>query len=104
MIKRRREVMVWLTEDEYTDLKSKVERTGLSMQSYLRHLISEVQPKERPSADYFEVLRILRQIGNNINQIAAKANSVGVIDAHSYETNIEWLRSTINNLVEEMFR
>ena len=96
--------MVWLTEEEYATLKSKVEKTGLSMQSYLRHLISSVQPKEKPSADFFETLKILRQISNNLNQIAARAHSIGLIDAPEYKWNVEWLRTVISSLVEAMYR
>lgn len=104
MQKRRKEVMVWLSEEEYVGLKSKVEKTGLSMQSYLRHLISSVQPKEKPSADFFETLKILRQISNNLNQIAVKAHSIGFVDAPEYKRNVEWLRTAISDLVEAMFR
>ena len=103
MIKRNKEVMIWLTEEELTALKSKVDKTGLSMQSYLRHLIASVQPKEKPTADFFEALKILRQISNNLNQIAAKANSIGFIDTVEYRKNVNWLQTEIGNLMRGMY-
>ncbi len=104
MRKRNKEVFFRLTEEEYEILKTKVDRTGLTMQSYLRHLIASIEPKEKPSADFFETLKILRQISNNLNQIAAKAHSIGFIDALEYKRNVEWLRTAISSLVEALYR
>ena len=81
MNKRSREVMIWLSDDEYAILKSKVGRTGLSMQSYLRSLIADVQPKEKPSADFSEILKTLQHIRNNMDQVVAMVYSMGDLDA-----------------------
>ena len=37
--------------------------------------------KEKPDDRFYDVMRELSSIGNNINQLAAKANTLGFIDA-----------------------
>lgn len=93
MLKRNREVLLWLDEKEYAELHVNAKRCGLSVQAYLRKLLSDIQPVERPGADYFEVLKNLRQINVNMNQIAVKANASGVVDAKSYFDNVKELQN-----------
>ena len=50
----------------------------------------------------YEVLKNLRQINLNINQIAAKANSIGFIDTAEYWKNVEWLQREISELKTEV--
>ncbi len=61
-----------------------VKRTGLSRESYIRALIMNRQPKEQPPVEYLSVLKELRRIGGNMNQIALRANAIGFIDATAY--------------------
>ena len=56
MRKRNREVILWLTEAEYDRLKRNAKKTGLSVQAYLRKLLTQIQPREAPPIEYFEVL------------------------------------------------
>lgn len=102
MRKRTREVMLWLTEEEYRTLKKNVEKTGLSMQAYLRKLIKGIQPKALPPMDFFEVLTQLRRIGINLNQIAIKANTIGFVDTGEYWANMKALEKVISELKNEV--
>lgn len=103
MRSRKKEIILWLSDEEYEKLKTQVAKTGLSMQSYLRTILKQVRPKERPPLDLIEVLRNLSQINNNMNQIAAKANSIGFIDTRAYWKNVHLLEDTIKKLTEEMY-
>ena len=103
MRSRKKEIILWLSDEEYEKLKTQVAKTGLSMQSYLRTILKQVRPKERPPQDLIEVLRNLSQINNNMNQIAAKANSIGFIDTSAYWKNVRLLEDTIRMLTEEMY-
>lgn len=98
MIKRQKEVLLWLTEKEHAKLKANAKRCGLSMQAYLRMLLVGIQPKERPPTDFFEVLKALRQISINMNQIAMKANAIGFINADAYWENSRRLQEAISDL------
>ena len=57
------------------------------------------EPKEKPDDRFFESMRELSAIGSNINQLAAKANSLGFVDEpmlyreaerwHKFQADIE---------------
>ena len=102
MRKRAREVMLWLSEDEYNILKKNVEKTGLSMQAYLRKVIKGVQPKSLPPMELFDVLSELRRIGINMNQIAVKANTIGFVDTEEYWSNMKALEQAISDIKDEV--
>ncbi len=64
-----------LTEKEYKHLKKEAEKSGLKMEPFIRKLIMDEDIKPRPTEEYLKVVRELNAIGNNINQIARKANA-----------------------------
>ena len=70
---RNKEVCLWFTEDELKALDDKVKRSCLTRASFLRKVLLGHEIKEHPPVEFFEVLKNLRQINNNLNQIAKKA-------------------------------
>lgn len=95
---RNNRFLVSLSDKEMSELKQKVKKTGLTRDAYIRMVLSGVQPRELPQQDYFEVLKILRQISINMNQIAIKANTIGFINADAYWENSRRLQETITEL------
>lgn len=95
MRKRNIQVITRLDKAEHQHLKKLVKKSGLSQEAYLRHLINGVVPMETPPLDYFEMMKKLHAIGNNLNQIAAKANRLNVIDVQQYNKNIKDLENSI---------
>lgn len=95
MRKRNIQVITRLNKVEHQHLKKLVKKSGLSQEAYLRHLINGVVPMETPPLDYFEMMKELHAIGNNLNQIAAKANRLNVIDVQQYDKNIKDLENSI---------
>jgi len=87
---RRRNVQVLIRFDrkEYEDMVKKVNKTGLSRETYIRRLVAGSQPKCRPPREYAEMMEQLYRIGNNLNQVAAKAHTLGVIDAQRYDEEV----------------
>ena len=51
----------------------------------IRCLINNYEPREKPDDRFYEALKDLRAIGNNLNQLARKANSLGFIDETYYK-------------------
>ena len=76
---------LWLNETEKAKLKSNAKKVGLNESAYLRSLIMGYKPKEQPSDKFYEDMKQLRGISININQIARKANSLGIVDAPFYK-------------------
>ena len=103
MITRRNKIDLRLSDRELERLNRDVKKTGMSREAYLRQLIKKIQPKELPSADYTDILKNLRQIGNNMNQIAVKANAAGFIDAAEYWKMVRWLEREIGKIMEVIY-
>ena len=98
MPERKVKLTVTLTEKEYARLNRLKSKTGLTTQAYFLKLFHGIQPKERPPTDFFEVLKVLRQISINMNQIALKANSNGFINADAYWENSRRLQEAISSI------
>ena len=85
MRKRDIHIQFWLTKKEAESFNKAVTRSGLSRESYLRHLIAGLVPTDAPPPDYHAMMRELRAIGTNLNQVALKANALNVVDAKRYD-------------------
>ncbi|NCC88558.1 MAG: plasmid mobilization relaxosome protein MobC [Clostridia bacterium] len=62
-------------------LKKKVKKSGLSQETFLRQTVKGCIIQENPTDELKDVLRALSSIGNSVNQLAAKANALGFVDA-----------------------
>lgn len=91
---------LWLNETEKAKLKSNAKKVGLNESAYLRSLIMGYKPKEQPSDKFYEDMKQLRGISININQIARKANSLGIVDAPFYKKTYQKL----NEFMQQMKR
>ena len=70
----------WLSPQEVAELKRKSEIAGISETAVIRLLIRDYEPREKPDGRFYDAMRNLSAIGNNINQLAAKAHTLGFID------------------------
>ena len=69
-----------LTKDEYYDLTKKARKAGMTTASFVRMAVAGKDVMEAPSADVPLLIREVRRIGSNINQIMKIAGSRGVMD------------------------
>ena len=69
-----------LTKDEFYDLTKKARKAGMSTASFVRMAIAGKDVMEAPSADVPLLIREVRRVGNNIDQILKIANSKGLLD------------------------
>ena len=95
MRKRTHRIWAHLSDDEYETFRCCVKKSGLSQEAYLRTLIKGRVPREPPPADYYAMMKELRAIGNRINQIAARANAIGFINAEQYEKDAHELHEAV---------
>lgn len=89
MRKRNVHIQFWLDKKEAEALGKKVKRSGLSREAYLRHLVNGVVPQDAPPPAYYDFMRELHSVGNNLNQIAQKAYVLGVIDEYRYDEEMK---------------
>jgi hypothetical protein len=85
---RNHKVQFWINDDEESRLCTYAQKTRMSKSAYLRKLINGYQPKEAPPLEYHQMMRELRAVGNNLNQLAHLAHVTGNIDSAAYEQNV----------------
>ena len=101
-VTRSNRIVFRLSDAELTALNREVSKTSFSREEYLRIVTKMIRPKERPPADFALVLRELSRIGNNLNQIARKANESGNIDEKEYRRNAAELQEVMSQLIREV--
>ena len=99
MRKRNIQKIVRFSRDESQDLQKKAKKACLSEAGLIRLLLRGYEPREKPDERFYDVMRELSSIGNNINQLAVKANALGFVDApqlkkeaerwHKFQADIE---------------
>lgn len=99
MRKRNIQKIVRFSRDEAQDLQKKAKKACLSEAELIRLLLRGYEPREKPDERFYDVMRELSSIGNNINQLAVKANALGFVDApqlkkeaerwHKFQADIE---------------
>ena len=104
MRRRKHPVQIYLDDDEYNMLCEWSSAAHRTMSDYLRELIRHSQPFAFPPIEYREVLRELRKIGINMNQLASKANSIGFVDEREYRADSDRLWRVVAELARAMSR
>ncbi len=75
MRKRKHCIGLWLDGTEFRHLQKQCALSGLSTSALLRHSIMGLNIQPKPPDTYAALLRELSAIGNNVNQIAYRANA-----------------------------
>lgn len=92
-MKRTIKKQFWLSAKEAKDLQRKAAKARITQSALLRLLLRGYEPREKPDEQFYAAMRELSAIGNNINQIAAKAHSLGFADTQMFEREaLRWHR------------
>ena len=95
MVKRNIEIKIRLDRKETDALNKRVKKSGLSRESYLRHLINGFIPTDVPPPDYHAMMMELRAIGNNLNQAARMAHALKAVDTKRYDEAVAVLNRAV---------
>jgi len=74
----------------------------LPQENLLRKIILGYQVKTSPPIEYHEMIRQLMAIGNSINQIAAKLNTLSLLDRNTYSDQYSELLKVIIEIQNQM--
>lgn len=85
----------WINQIEAKELERKSKLAGLNESDFLRTLIVNTVLKEKPGIEFYEFEKLLRAIGNNLNQIARVANTNGNINKDYYDEEAKKWREFI---------
>ena len=102
MRKRTTAFLIRLSDEELDRLNNLVRRTHLSREEVVRRLLDGAEIKEAPPADVPLLLREIKRVGNNINQILALANAKGFLDTPRLKVAMDELRS-VDRLIFETY-
>lgn len=100
MRQRQYRIQVRLNNDEHLKFTERVQKTGLSKEAYLRLIISNKAPRERAQNDG-KILKELYAIGNNLNQIARKANALSLMEVERYDENVDFFKSIMKDFLNK---
>ena len=92
---RKRDILktFYVDDEENKRLKQNAKKAGLNESAYIRNLIMGYKPKEQPTENMYEIIKQLKLVGINLNQIARKANALDIVDAPFYKKVYEkWNR------------
>lgn len=74
----------WLNETEEKLLKNKSKKAGLSEAEFIRNFINGYKLKEKPDENFYYVLKDLRGIATNVNQLARQVNRYQYVDSNKF--------------------
>jgi len=95
MQRRTVEIKLRLNDKEAASLNARARKSGLSRESYLRHIINGLAPTDAPPPDYYAMMKELHAIGTNLNQIARKAHVLNAIDVRKYDDAVAVLNKAV---------
>lgn len=65
--------LIRLTEEEFDRVTALANATALSREAFVRRVLQGAAITEKPPAEYGEIVRELRRIGSDVNQLLVKA-------------------------------
>ena len=106
MRKRNRTITIRMSDEEYTFLQERLSLTGQTQQSYILNAIrgativsaEEVKELQKVNKGFADMMRQLRGIATNVNQMAHIANGTGELPAVS---DLEKMGKTIEKFRKE---
>jgi len=76
--KRDKKINLYVSSLEELAIKKRAEKAGLNLSDYCRQLVLTGQAQVRLTAEENARLNEAAQLGNNLNQIARRANAEGI--------------------------
>lgn len=95
---RNKRIWVHMNDEEYAELEEKRKSTGYSREEFIRRMLKDGTVREAPPAEYSKLLRTLSRIGNNLNQIAATANTIHFINPKELHETIHDLKHVMKQI------
>ena len=79
-MRKTKEIKVRMTENEFDRVTAVAQATVLSREAFIREALRGTTIHERPPAEYGEIVRELRRIGSNVQQLLIKARTLEFVD------------------------
>lgn len=80
---------IWLTQEENDLLRTASERSCLTEAEYLRMLLRNRIPKEKPDAEFYEAMNRISEFSDRLQMLAAKLREGENCDADILQGEIQ---------------
>ena len=96
--KRPIRVEVCLSQAEYEEVKTNAKKSGLNLSEYTRRLYKSETIVSAPTTDVLILIREIKRVGSNLNQLLRKLNSLGVVASLELEACIDDTHKTVDSI------
>ena len=93
--KRPLRIDVYVSKDELDKVKLNAKEAGLSVGEYTRKLYNGDRIVVAPTADTLELIRQVKRVGSNLDQLLHKLNAFGIAHGPELDECINQVRETI---------
>ncbi len=100
MRKRDHRVEIYFNDDELARLKEQVRKSGLSRERYCRQVLNGSEVREALPADVRVLIREVRRVGSNLDQILAKANAIGLLDVPELRRAVDQINTVAGTVMD----
>lgn len=94
----------WLTPEEDSEFRRKVDMTGLPQSTVIRMLISGYEPRERPDDRFFQAIKSLYEMISTAQQLLERSHQLGVVDKETVEREMKRWAYFISDIECEFLR
>ena len=91
-MRKTKEIKVRMTEEEFERVSALAHATVLSREAFIGEALHGTTLRERPPAEYGEILREMRRMGNNVHQLLIKARTLDYVDEIMLQETIDMIR------------
>ena len=100
-MKRTLEMKIRFTRAELDALTKKARKTNYSREGFSRAVLNGVEVKEAPSADALLLLRELKRVGYNLDQLLKRANAIGLLDVPQMRKVLETVDTAAKTVISD---
>ena len=103
---RNTKIDFWVNDDEYTLIRQKMIQSGVdNLSAYLRKMAIDGYIVRLDMSELHEIIAAVNRVGNNVNQIARRANGTGRVyieDLIEIRRAQDQIYRTVNSLGEKI--
>ena len=81
-----------MTEAEFDRVTALAHATVLSREAFIREALRGTTIRASPPAEYVEILREMRRMGNNVHQLLIKARTLEFVDEIMLQETVDMIR------------
>ncbi len=97
-MEKKKRLLIALDENDYKKLTELTEASGLTMTKVVRLLLRKQELPKKLNANEQAIIDQLRYIGNNLNQLVAKVNTLGYVNKAEVLEQINLLQEQMNDI------